>query len=117
MMGHGVWTCKYRAGLSVLAPAVAEEQRILRRVVASQVAGLPDEAARECHAVLNRRSAGYDEVITDYPDTDMYRSAAVAVDAAVLQTRSAFDLAAVAYPDILYISGVSDDDVLPYISD
>lgn len=112
MVGNREGAGEDGAGLTVLALAVAEEQRVGSGVIVPELAGLAYEAAREGDSVLDGGSAADDEVVTDHSDADMDGGGGVAVDAAVLQARSTLDLAAVADPDVLDIAGVDDGDSL-----
>ena len=78
---------------------------------------LTDEAPRECHSVLNTRTAGDNEVVTDDSHTDMDRSLFLAVDASVLQSRRAFYLAEVTDLYILDVSRIHDSDIRPDSTD
>ena len=78
----------------------------------SQTTGLAYEAARKSHSVRNAAAAAYDEVIPHHTYSYMYRRRRIAVYAAVLKTSSAFNPAAIANADILYISGIYNDHII-----
>ena len=62
MVRYGVRSGEYRAGLTVLALTVAEEERVACRVAVSETAGLSDEAAVHHHSVLDAAVAADYEI-------------------------------------------------------
>ena len=56
-MSYGIRTGKYGARLTVLSMAIAEKQRIRRRIITPQTACLADETAGESNTVFNARAA------------------------------------------------------------
>ena len=106
VMSHRVRSGEYRACLTVLSLAVAEKERIRSGISMTETAGLSDETSGECHSILDGRPAGNDEIIPYHPYAYMDRSIGIAVYASVLQPRGPLYLAAVPYPDVLYISGI-----------
>lgn len=108
MVCHGEWAGKDRAGLAVLALAIAEEQGIGSGVIVPQVARLPDEAAGQCGAVLNGGTARDDEIVTNHAMADVYGIELVAVDRSVLQAPGTFYLAIIADTHIFDIAGIDN---------
>ena len=108
MVCHGEWAGEDRAGLAILALAIAEEQRVGGGVVMPQVARLPDETAGQSGAVLNGGTARDDEVVTNHAMADVYGIELVAVDRSVLQTPGALNLAIIADTHILDVTGIDD---------
>ena len=113
MVGYRIGSGKNSARLPVLSLAVAEKQRIRGRVVVSQLACLPHEAAAQHSSVIYMRPGRDDEIITNHPMPDVYRRHLVAVDASVIQTACTTDAAIITDAHILYGTGVQYHYMIP----
>lgn len=113
MVCHRIRSGKNSARLPVLSLAVAEKQRIRGRVVVSQLACLPHEAAAQHSSVIYMRPGRDDEIITNHPMPDVYRRHLVAVDASVIQTACTTDAAIITDAHILYGTGVQYHYMVP----
>ena len=113
MVRHRIRSGKNSARLPVLSLAVAEKQRIRGRVVVSQLACLPHEAAAQHSSVIYMRPGRDDEIITNHPMPDVYRRHLVAVDASVIQTACTTDAAIITDAHILYGTGVQYHYMVP----
>ena len=113
MVGYRIGSGKNSARLPVLSLAVAEKQRIRGRVVVSQLACLPHEAAAQHSSVIYMRPGRDDEIITNHPMPDVYRRHLVAVDASVIQTACTTDAAIITDAHILYGTGVQYHYMVP----
>ena len=79
--------CKDGAGFSVLALAVAEEERVACGIPVGEAAGLSHEAAGECRRIGHRTAGGDDEIFAYDAPAYGYGGVGGAVDGSVGKER------------------------------
>ncbi len=116
MVGHGVRTGKYRAGLAVHTLAVTKEQTLAGRVVLVEDTSLAYEALIHQRRVADRHTAADDEVGALDARTQFDGSGGVGLHRTVLQSADAREHGMVADAGVLDRSAVEDAHVLAYLA-